>query len=262
MSISIGKRILLGFAVITAILVALGLYATGQIGTVRETIDRIVARDLMVLRQLDDLGNRARDLGVQRRNAVIAVLMRERGRTVKDEDYYATWRRTAAATDALFADLVRMSGELRAQSISSDRSAAWDRLGSALRDTLQTYNVYRDSSDTQLKAVAAGDFERVETMNAEVSRLYEATVSGIELTRAALDGSIAAGQRGATEIYERSRLSILLTLIGGVALSLLVAWAITRAVVRPITDVMAFVERVGAGDLTGRIAATGRDEIG
>ncbi|MET0258443.1 MAG: methyl-accepting chemotaxis protein, partial [Methylobacterium sp.] len=257
-----GKRILLGFAVITAILVALGLYATVQIGTVRETIDRIVARDLMVLRQLDDLGNRARDLGVQRRNAVIAVLMRERGRSVKDEDYYATWRRTAAATDTLFADLARMSGEFRTQSVSSDRAASWDRLSGALRDTLQTYTVYRDRSDTQLKAVTAGNFEVVETMNAEVSRLYEATVAGIDQTRSALDESIAAGQRGATETYERSRLSIVLTLIGAVALSLLVAWAIARAVVRPLAEVMAFVERIGTGDLTGRTAATGHDEIG
>ena len=38
--------------------------------------------------------------------------------------------------------------------------------------------------------------------------------------------------------------------------------AINRLVVRPLGAVMAFVERVGAGDLTGRIAATGRDEIG
>ncbi|GJE54489.1 methyl-accepting chemotaxis protein [Methylobacterium thuringiense] len=262
MSISIGNRILLGFAVITAILVALGLYATSQIGTVRETIDRIVSRDLMVLRQLDDLGNRARDLGVQRRNAVIAVLMRERGRSVKDEDYYAIWRRTAAATDTLFADLTRMSGEFRTQSISSDRAASWERLSGALRDTLQTYTVYRDRSDTQLKAVTAADFDAVETMNAEVSRLYEATVSGIDQTRSALDESIAAGQRGATGTYERSRLSIILTLIGAVALSLLVAWAITRAVVRPIEEVMTFVARIGTGDLTVRTAATGNDEIG
>ena len=38
--------------------------------------------------------------------------------------------------------------------------------------------------------------------------------------------------------------------------------AINRLIVRPIVDVMAFVERIGAGDLTGQIAATSRNEIG
>ncbi|GLS42177.1 methyl-accepting chemotaxis protein [Methylobacterium brachythecii] len=262
MSISIANRILLGFAVVTAVLIALGLYATGQIGTVRDTIDRIVSRDLMVMRQLDDLGNKARDLGVQRRNAVISVLMREHGRSVPDEDSYVVWSRMAAATDGLFADLVRESAEFRQDAISVDRMAAWDRLNATLKQTLQVYNAYRDSSDAQLKAVVAKDFEKVEASNEEVSRLYEATIAGIERTRSALDGSVVAGQRGVAEVYEFSRFSILLTLAAGVLLSVIVTWAISRAVVRPVNEVAAFVERVGTGDLTGRIAVTGQDEIG
>ncbi len=70
LSLSIGKRILLGFVAITVVIVAMGLYAIGQIGAVREATDAIVARDLMVARQLDELANRARDMGLQRRNAV------------------------------------------------------------------------------------------------------------------------------------------------------------------------------------------------
>ena len=80
MSISIGKRILLGFVAITVVIVALGFYALGQIGVVRDTTDAIVTRDLTVARQLDDLANKARDMGLQRRNAIIALLMRAAGR--------------------------------------------------------------------------------------------------------------------------------------------------------------------------------------
>ncbi len=67
MSLSIGKRILLGFFAITVVVVALGLYALEQIGAVRDTTDAIVRRDMTILRQLDDLGNDARDLGLLRR---------------------------------------------------------------------------------------------------------------------------------------------------------------------------------------------------
>ena len=53
---------------------------------------------------------------------------------------------------------------------------------------------------------------------------------------------------------------------GGTLLTLLICLgiglAINRRIVRPLLQVMAFVERIGSGDLTGRIARTGADEIG
>ncbi|GLS68223.1 methyl-accepting chemotaxis protein [Methylobacterium tardum] len=57
-----------------------------------------------------------------------------------------------------------------------------------------------------------------------------------------------------------------LTLWIGTALTLLICLAIgiaiNRLIVRPILRVMTFVGQIGAGDLTGRIPATGRNEIG
>ncbi|MCE4223826.1 methyl-accepting chemotaxis protein [Methylobacterium sp. C25] len=262
MSISIANRILLGFAAVTAVLIALGLYASGQISTVRETMDRIVSRDLMVLRQLDDLGNNLRDLGLDRRNAVISVLMRERSRTVADEQFYASWNRKADGIDSLLADLVRESAAFRQAAISDERAASWERLNGVLKEAVENYRTLRSASDAQMKAVLAKDFDRVESTNDEATRLFEVAVAKIGRARSALDESITAGQQGVTDTYERSRFSILMTLAGAVLLSLLVTWAISRAVVRPIETVVAFVERIGTGDLTGRTALTGKDEIG
>ena len=57
-----------------------------------------------------------------------------------------------------------------------------------------------------------------------------------------------------------------LALWGGTVLTLLICAgigiAINRRIVRPLGGVMAFVERIGTGDLTVRTDATGRDEIG
>ena len=55
LSLSIGKRILLGFVAVTVVIVAMGLYAIGQIASVRDTTDAIVARDLAMARKFDDL---------------------------------------------------------------------------------------------------------------------------------------------------------------------------------------------------------------
>ncbi len=63
MSLSIGKRILLGFVAASLIVALLGAYALRQIATVRDMTDTIVSRDIGVLRQLDDLGNVSRNMG-------------------------------------------------------------------------------------------------------------------------------------------------------------------------------------------------------
>jgi methyl-accepting chemotaxis protein len=76
-----------------------------------------------------------------------------------------------------------------------------------------------------------------------------------ETVRAALSERVARAGRDAN-----------LALWGGALVTLLICagigTAINRMIVRPLVDVMAFVERVGTGDLTGRAAAVGRDEIG
>src|SRR5436309_1875952 len=93
-SLSIGKRILLGFVAASLIVAALGAYALRQIGSVRDMTDLIVTRDVGVLRQLDDLGNVARNMGLVRRNAVIALLTQ--GNTTspsaRSDDFLGSWR--------------------------------------------------------------------------------------------------------------------------------------------------------------------------
>ncbi|MCJ2120973.1 methyl-accepting chemotaxis protein [Methylobacterium sp. J-077] len=261
MSLSIAQRILFGFSAVIVVIVALGLYAIGQLGAVREATDMIVSRDIAMMRQLDELGNQTRNLGILRRNAVIASLMKAQNRPVRETDIFATWRRTAIETDNLFADLIREADNYRANAISSERAATWERLYTTLTQANDTYRRYRDGSEAQLTATASGDIQEVENHNEEVGRQYEATTLGVERADRALNDSVAAGQQGIGETYERSRLSIYLTLAASVLLAMLVTWLISRAVVRPLEAVMSFVDRVGDGDLSGRMEVRGSNEI-
>jgi methyl-accepting chemotaxis protein len=260
-SISIGKRILLGFVAITIVIVALGFYALGQIGVVRDTTDGIVTRDLTVARQLDDLANKARDMGLQRRNAIIALLMRARGGPER-EDGSASWRRTATEADAILTELVRATDAYRARSVSEERALAWRKINGIAIEAMAELRELRSASEAQLAAVAAKDVDGVEARNDALNRSQEMFLNDIERTRNALDEGIAAGQRSVADLYERSRLSILLTLGACILLSILITLLISRAVVRPLEAVMAFAERVGEGDLSGTLDARGKDEIG
>jgi methyl-accepting chemotaxis protein len=261
-TLSIGRRILLGFFAVTVVIVALGLYALEQIGAVRDTTDAIVRRDMAVLRQLDDLGNEARDLGLLRRTAVIAMLTQAQGRPARTDDTAAAWRQTAAQIDNRLATTIRLATEYRAASPSSERVASWDAIAAAAGDVQRTFRDVRSLGEAQFAAIAKQDVAAVEARNDEITRLQAPFLDGIKKLRTLLDGGMAIGQRAAQDVYERSRLSIYLTLAAAVLLAILVTWLISRAVVRPLETVMAFVARVGERDLSGTLEVRGRDEIG
>ncbi|WP_132256965.1 methyl-accepting chemotaxis protein [Methylobacterium segetis] len=260
MSLSIGKRILLGFVAVTLVIVALGLYALDRIGAVRDTTDAIVTRDLAVARKLDDLASRARDMGILRRNAVIFALT---GRRAADtEDPALAWRRAAGETEAVLAGLARAADEFRATAISPERSAVWRRMNEAALEAAGAFRQLRSGSEAQLAAVSEKKIEAVEARNDDLNRTQEVFLRSIDRTRDILDEGIAAGQRGVRDIYERSRISVGLTLAAAILLAILVTVLISRAVVRPLETVMAFAERVGSGDLSQTLEARGHDEIG
>jgi methyl-accepting chemotaxis protein len=265
-SLSIGKRILLGFVAASLIVAALGAYALRQIGSVRDMTDLIVTRDVGVLRQLDDLGNVARNMGLVRRNAVIAVLTQGQGNSAspstRQDDFLGSWRQNVAELERLLNTIAGEVKEYQSTALSAERVAAWNRLGSVFTETGEAFRLVRSASEQQLRAVDARDIATVETRNDEVNRLHDGLLRSIANARTALDGVIAAGQHSVSEIYRNSLLSVAITVAASILLSILVTALISRAVVRPLEDVMRFVAQIGAGDLTGRLNRTGNDEIG
>ena len=261
MSLSIGNRILLGFAAVILVIVALGLYAVEQLGAVRTTTETIVRRDLAVLGQLDTLGNQARDLGLMRRNAVIAMLSTTPGEIGRPGDIQAAWRQTAARVESGLFAVAQAAADNRSDPLAAERAAGWERIAAIATETQAKFREVRSVSEAQFAAIIAGDRAAVEARTEDIARFQGTFLGGITEARAALDGVIALGQRTAQEVFERARLSIYLLLAAAVLLSALVTYLISRSVVRPLGAVMEFVDRVGTGDLTGRMATRGGDEI-
>ncbi|KQQ31719.1 chemotaxis protein [Methylobacterium sp. Leaf123] len=265
-SISIGKRILLGFVAASLIVAALGAYALRQIGSVRDMTDLIVTRDVGVLRQLDDLGNVARNMGLVRRNAVISVLTQAQGNAAstsgRSDDFLGSWRQNVAELERLLNTITGEVKEYQSAALSADRVAAWGRLGAVFTETSEAFRQVRNASEQQLRAVDARDIATVEARNEDVNRLHDGLLRSISNARTALDGVIGAGQRSVSDIYRNSVISVAITVAASILLSILVTVLISRAVVRPLEDVMRFVAQIGDGDLTGRLNRSGSDEIG
>ncbi|MBY0294585.1 MAG: methyl-accepting chemotaxis protein [Methylobacterium sp.] len=263
MSISIGNRILLGFTAVILVIVALGIYALAQIGDVRRSTDIIVTRDLVVMRQLDTIREAQRRMSDLRDEATTRYFLRALNREVPPkEEPSVTWRQAAAATETALAGAIASTAEFRAQSLSADRAAAWQQMSEILTAASVELRSIRTLTERQFEALGSSDLATIQSAETALDQAQENFVRAMAQARDALGTVIAVGQRRVGDIYEESRISTIAALATCVVMALVITWLIRRAVAIPLEAVMAFVARVGEGDLSGRLAETSRDEFG
>ncbi|WP_159995957.1 methyl-accepting chemotaxis protein [Roseomonas sp. 18066] len=259
---SIANRILLGFTALTLLLVGLGVYGLNQIGVVTRATEQIVSRDLMTLRQLMELRDAEADMHEARARTTSRFLVRSLGRELRGEDPVQAWPGHLARAEGLLQQMAQSANQNAAAALSSDRRDGWQQIGQLLAQAQTPLRQIREASQAQFAAIRAEDLAQVQGIGegivlarAELGRL-------IDRLQEAVNASIATGQQRGNEIYEESRLSVALVLVAAVLLAIAITLVIRRSIVQPLGAFMAFVERVGRGDLGGEAAITGRDELG
>ncbi|KQM98199.1 methyl-accepting chemotaxis protein [Sphingomonas sp. Leaf25] len=256
---SVSTRIAAGFAAITAILLALGLYALAQIGDVRTTVDQIVGRDLASIQALGRI-DQALSRKVEARGTIVRAFLTDDAAGVRDGT--VAWR--AAIDDATrdIAEQQRAAESYRADAITNARAEQWTRMVAQLGDAEAALSRTRGDVEAQLAAVRGGDRAAVLAAETGIVRDHAATVARLAQARETLNIAIQRGSEATRDVYDTSRRSILIGLLLAVVISVVVAVTIRRSVVGPLSEFMGFVGRIGGGDLSTTTAATGKDELG
>lgn len=263
LSLSIANRIILGFAAVLVLMVAIGLYALGQISDVRESSTQIVSRDLKALRSLGQVRIELSALREQRSRAVIRLLATSNGQTLTyDTDPVSAWRAKIGEAEGVLADVANLAQGHAREAVSPQRSAAWTTIGERLSAASAAMSGVRSAGEAQMRAVEAGDVARVLTLDGEADRARQGVLVGLVEAETAMNEVIAIGQERVASIYDESRLSLGIGLGVTALVSLLIAFAIRQSITGPLSAFMGFVDRVGRGDLSGEAAASGQDEIG
>jgi methyl-accepting chemotaxis protein len=257
-NVSVSNRIVLGFAVVTALLIALGFYAVDQVGAVRATLDAVVKRDMGTLDRLDAVQSSLSHM-VELRTAAVRRLAI--GSAPGETDSTDTWRKSVQdAQDGIAALRHDVDGYI-AVPVSADRTRLWTQMATQLDTTASALTVLRSDVESQFGAITAGNrtamLAQEPVVLADRARVVAVTTAMRETLRQIDEAGLAEGAR----VYESSRVSVLLWVLVAVAVSIGVTWAIRRSLVGPLTGFMAFSEQVGSGDLTGK-ATTGNDELG
>lgn len=260
--VSIANRILAGFAAATLVMMALGLFGLAQLGSVRDDIQRVVSRDLAFATQLADLRVAKQEMQAAAETAFGEGALRVSGRRANLERDIESWRNSTAATEQALDRAIAAASQYEASALTADRASGWSQVGQALTHAKPLLQDLRARNQATMNALAAGDFEAAASAREGLQGPREALERDLAAATQSTSRVIALGQARIDNIYDVSRLSTLIGLALAVLIAVAVALLVRRSIVRPLDDFMAFVERVGRGDLSGQTAATTNDEIG
>ena len=242
-NLNIGKRLAIGFALILAMAVLIAAVGIARVNSGAANTAQVLAEPLAKERMISEWYMQV--FGAVRRTAAI----------VKSSDAALGpfFKEDSAQTGKRSAELLKQIEPLIE---AGEEKALFDRI-------TQQRKAYSSARDEAVKAKADGDQELAARILDErftpTARAYQESMQQLVAMQAA---HISAAAR---TIGERANSSE--TLIGTLALfSLLLgavlAWLLTRGIVRPIREAVALAETVASGDLTRRIDATSRDETG
>ncbi|WP_372390403.1 methyl-accepting chemotaxis protein [Xanthomonas sp. NCPPB 3582] len=240
---NVGKRLTFAFG--TLILLSCGLVAAGlyTVAQARERIDTVVNRNIAIMQHLEDMTNASSAVAVQLRNIVLPTTREDNLRfagIIKDKlAAYEDSRRTLYVFSA--------SPEAAALRQKIDQaSAAASKLNAQVADL--GLNARADEALALLLQKAAPATEQWQNALADYSALQ---------------------RRRATEAYEAATAAMArgrAMLIGGgvavVLISALLGWAITRSLVRPLTQATRAAEAIANGHLDNDVRTDASDETG
>ncbi len=242
--LKIGQRLLAGFASVLVLAVLVGAFSVSRLAQVNANTTDLATNWLLATRMLSDFKTQ---VSVLRRAEASSIL------SGKPEVIAAQARRVtdtkAKAADAWKAYLgtVELPEE---RAIANDVEAARDRYYAALDKSFATDGSTPEGHDKQL-AQYEGESK------ASFDALFGAIAHDVEFQAKGADGAYKSSQ----DTYSSARLAIIGLLATAVLVGALMAFIITRSIVRPLGSAVRLAEAVAEGNLTSTVRAAGADEV-
>src|SRR5690554_5393484 len=239
--VSIATRLTGGFLIMALIVLLLGMMSMRQASTIQH---EVVDINEQWVPRLHDLSGINQDFLLYRTFALRLLLSTE----VEDIN------RRHGRMKALATELEAKENSLQRRINLPEPQHIFDEF----RDLRRRYMAI---SENMVQAYIAGDDDTAMRMADEhlFPMANKATEHLQALERLVFAGSAAAAQR-AEAAYVSARAVVVVSIVIAIALTLLLAWMLTRSIVGPLRQAMSAGEVIATGDLTQRIEIAGRDE--
>ncbi|WP_411564171.1 methyl-accepting chemotaxis protein [Pseudomonas shirazensis] len=240
-NMNIAPRALLGFALIGALMLGLGVFSLVQMGKIRQAgvaIESINVPSIKTLDELTALSLRLRTLSY---------------RLLVNRDP-ATQQETLRLLDERNAQIDKAQSRYQTFIVAAEEQAAFDQYGQLLTQYRQLETRMRNLSQANRIDELADLLNRDLLTNSEQINKVMNTLLEMNTEQARNANATAANQ------YSTAFTLVIGLLIAATVLTLICALLLTRSIVKPIEEALQAAEQVADGDLTHTIRAEGSDE--
>ncbi|HEX8602046.1 MAG TPA: methyl-accepting chemotaxis protein [Pseudoduganella sp.] len=242
-NLSIGKRLAFGFAIVCVMLIAMVQLSNSMLARINGGTHEIVNNRMPKIEATGRMQAELNDIAIALRNMMLssdpADHQRQREEVVSSRQ----------AMEAVLRELEATLEHPKARDLLRQMRTHSERY-TALQETLMGH-------------IGSGAGDAARALLTNEMRPLLVRLKGSVAEQAALQKEISdAAADQAAETYTSTRNLMWALGITAVALAALVAWWITRSITAPVAQALGVANTVAAGDLTSRIDATTRDEMG
>ncbi|WBS05547.1 methyl-accepting chemotaxis protein [Pseudoduganella sp. SL102] len=242
-NLGIGKRLAIGFGIVCIMLVAMVQLSNAMLGRINDGTHEIVNNRMPKIDATGRIQAEINDIAIALRNMMLnadpADRQRQRAEVVASRQ----------AVNEILRELDATLQNPRARELLGQMRAETER--------------YVAAQETLFGHVGSGAGEVAQAYLANEMRPLLVRLKGLVSEQAALQKQLSeTAAREAAETYASTRNLMWGLGIGAVLLAAVVAWWITRSITRPVAQALDVANTVAAGDLTSRIDAATRDEMG
>ncbi len=242
-NMNIAPRAFLGFALIGALMLALGVFALTQMSNIRASGESIAENSVPSIKALNEFTQLTLRLRVL---SYRLLTNREPDTQRKTFDLFEQRNQQIRAAQVAYEKLIS----------APDERAAYDQyvqlLGQyrQLEERMKTLS--RNNQVTELQALLNTELmSNSDAINAVLARLTEINNQQAE-----------AFNQGAAKQYSTAFNWVVTLLVIATGLTLLFAWLLTNSITKPIANALDAAEEVAKGNLTRPIVVDGSDEAG
>ena len=244
-SLKIGIRLTLGFAIVLALSVVMGLVSINKLSEVNDATAELATTWIVGTRTLGTYSGIVNDM----RRAEASHIM-----SSSDEQYTLAEKRIVddkeKAAKAL-KDYAETVSPGEKQILYASIQSAEEHYYATQPGLLKISRAHEGVTDA-LREVYNGP-----SRNA-FKELMTAIDANIQYHTKGADAAYHASQSQ----YAATRTKVFALLIASIAIGSLLAWVITGSIASPVNEALALAEAIATGDLTRRIHSTNKDELG
>ena len=210
--------------------------------------------------------------GLQRASERVATQEIEQQMLVEDwaADIRLNWVRTEAflkAIDRDYMDKLAADTQATAQGMDAKvqriEALVQDEAGRALLAAIAKARAAYNAKQAEIRELHRGGEPNVPALvDKDLRPLADQYLQSLDALRKAMAAQLAQGQADTGSLAQASQVLLGVGTLVAIALGALLAFTVTRSIVRPVQQGKEAAESIARGDLTHSIAAQGQDEMG